>query len=483
MEKEADEATEYRVYAILFALLTAGFVGLYSETALNMAFTDLIDIFGIRPSDVQWLTTGYLLTLGILAPVSGFLLKWFSSRQLFIVALGFSIVGTMIAALAPYFSILLFARIIQAIGTGLLMPLMFNTILIIFPVAKRGAAMGLVGLVILFAPAVGPTLSGFVIEKLTWNWIFWFSLPLLVSSLVCGIVVMKNTSDITRPKIDILSIVLSTLGFGGIVFGFSSLGESGEGWGSPVVIVSLAIGVVSLALFIIRQLLLSQPMINLRAFHYPMFTLGMLMVFLCMMVILSSSVLLPMYLQGGLTLTALTAGLVLLPGSFINGLISPVIGRLFDRVGPKWMVTPGYILVSTMLWVFSNVTPDTSKIMIIVVHTCLMTGISLIMMPSQTNGLNQLPRELYPDGTAIMNTLQQVAGAIGTTVAVTVMSSEQAKYASKALDASRASTMSASLTAGVQMAFIYGIVVAILGLIVSVFFKRVAVKQQEKYGA
>lgn len=467
---------KYNVAAILFALLSAGFVGLYSETALNMAFNDFIVLFQIAPSDVQWLTTGYLLTLGIIAPVSGFLLRGYTSRQIFVVSLGLSIAGTLLAALAPGFEVLLVARIVQAAGTGLMLALTFNTVLVIFPPHKRGGAMGIVGLVILFAPAAGPMISGFVLEKLTWQWIFWLSLPILICSLICGLVYLKNTSEPVKQKIDILSVVLSTLGFGGIVYGFSSAGGSPGGWGSLIVVLTLSVGGVSLVLFSIRQFVLKEPMLNLRAFRNPMFAIGMTMVSLGMMIILSSSVLLPMYLQGGLALTALHAGLVLLPGNLLNGTLSPIVGRLFDRFGPKWMVLPGFILSTVMLFLFSNMTPDMPKAAFIGIHAGLMIGISFIMMPSQTNGLNQLPGEMYPDGTAIMNTLQQVSGAIGTSVAVTIMATAQRQAA----DSNAAAGASDALIAGVHSAFVFGIVIAIVGCGCSLFFRRVKVARTEE---
>ena len=219
------ETTEYRVLPILVSFLIAGFIGLFSETALNMALNSLIGDFGIQETTVQWLTTGYLLTLGILVPVSGLILQWFTTRQLFIVSLGFSIIGTFIAAISPTFAFLMIARVVQAIGTALMLPLMFNTILLIVPPHKRGKVMGLLGLVIMFAPAIGPTLSGLILQSLSWHWIFWISLPFFVIALIFGFYFMQNVSTLTKPKIDILSIVLSTIGFGGVVYGFSSAGE------------------------------------------------------------------------------------------------------------------------------------------------------------------------------------------------------------------------------------------------------------------
>ncbi|AOZ94831.1 DHA2 family efflux MFS transporter permease subunit [Paenibacillus crassostreae] len=465
-----------RALPILVALLLSGFIGMFSETALNVALSDLMQQLSISPATAQWLTTGYLLTLGILVPVSGLLLQWFTTRQLFITSLCFSIIGTILAAIAPSFEILLTARVVQAIGTGLLLPLMFNTILIIFPAEKRGAAMGMIGLVIMVAPAIGPTIAGLLIENLSWHWIFWLALPVLIIALACGILFMQNVSKITKPRIDAISIVLSSIGFGGIVFGFSSAGES-EGWGTPKVIIAIIVGVVALVLFGIRQMGMKQPMINLRAFKFPMFSLGVLMVFLCMMVILSSMLVLPMFLIRGQGYSAFKAGLLLLPGGIINGIMSPIMGRLFDKYGPKWLVIPGLAIVSASLWFFSSISATSTVVFVIVLHSALMIGISMIMMPSQTNGINQLPRDLYPDGTAIMNTLQQVAGAIGTALAVSIMAAGQKSYMNSVSNPEDPAHLIPAFTEGVQGAFIFAMIIAVIGLIISFTIKRVVVSK------
>ncbi|OBZ13900.1 lincomycin efflux MFS transporter Lmr(B) [Bacillus sp. FJAT-26390] len=477
-ETQQNTGQKYRVLPIMISLLLSGFIGMFSETALNVALSDLIRVFDITAPTVQWLTTGYLLTLGILVPVSGLLLQWFTTRQLFIAALSFSVLGTLVAALAPSFEVLMTARVIQAVGTALLLPLMFNTILIIFPAEKRGAAMGVIGLVIMVAPAVGPTIAGLLIENLSWHWIFWLSLPFLVIALLFGMMYMQNVSTITKPKIDIMSLLFSTLGFGGIVFAFSSAGEGEGGWGSTKVIVSMVIGILALILFAVRQLRMKQPMMNLRAFKHPMFVVGTLMVFICMMVILSSMLVLPMYLISGLGLSALTAGLILLPGGLLNGIMSPIMGSLFDKFGPKWLVIPGLVIVAAVLWFFSGITTASTITLIIVLHSCLMIGISMVWMPAQTNGLNQLPRELYPDGTAIMNTLQQVAGAIGTAVAVSIMTAGMKDFMKGVADPADPANAPLAMTAGISDAFIFAMIVAIVGLVVAFFIKRVHVSKQ-----
>lgn len=454
---------------ILIAFLIAGFVGLFSETALNMALGNLMTEFNVVSSTVQWITTGYLLTMGILIPVSALLIQWFSTRQLFVASLLFSIAGALVSGIAPMFEVLLLGRVIQAIGTGLLIPLMFNTILIIFPIHKRGTIMGLVGLVMMSAPAIGPATAGLIIEVLSWNWILWLLIPFLVFSLIYGLLFMQNVTELTKPKIDVFSIFLSTLGFGGIVYGFSLAGE--KGWGNLVVISTIIIALISLLIFSSRQFKLDKPMLDLRTLKYPVFTLALLSVSATFMIILSSMILLPLYLQIGLGLTALTAGLILMPGGAINGILSPVAGRVYDIYGAKWLFTPGFIIMLIMLWLLSNVTTETSILMAILLHSGLMIGVTFVMMPLQTHGLNALPKDLYTDGTALINTLLQVSGSIGTALAITIMSASQNSFLKNVANPSDPSMASTSLTAGVQTAFILGIVLAISGLIVSFFIK------------
>ncbi|MFC6228961.1 DHA2 family efflux MFS transporter permease subunit [Paenibacillus allorhizosphaerae] len=468
---------QYNTRAIMASLLICGFVGMFSETALNIAISNLMEVFGISAATAQWLTTGFLLTLGILMPMTGLLLQWFTTRQLFIGSLVSSIVGTLIAALAFNFEMLMVARVLQAAGMGLLIPLMFNTILVVYPTEKRGAAMGFVGLVIMFAPAIGPTVAGLLIEYFTWHYIFWLSLPFLVIGLLVGLKYLENVTEVTRPRIDPLSVAFSTIGFGGVVFGFSKAGEGTEGWTGAVVVVSIVIGMVALAVFVLRQLFMREPMMNLRVFKYPMFIVGLLMILSCMMIILSSMIILPMYLQKGMRLSAFAAGLMLLPGSALNGILSPQMGRLFDKYGPKWLVIPGLVIVAAMLWFFSGITPASSIAFIVALHIGLMVGISMVWMPAQTNGLNQLPPELYPHGTAVMNTLQQVAGAIGTAIAISILTNGMEKYLHDSPAPNEMTEMAKAMTLGSQNVFLFAMIVTMIGLATAFFIRRVIVNR------
>lgn len=452
---------------IMAAFLIAAFIGLFNETALNMAFVELGKDFGKDTSVIQWLTTGYLLTLGILVPVSAFLMQRFTTRQLFTASLIFSITGTIISAVAPIFSVLLMGRIVQAIGAAIILPLMMTVILLVYPINKRGAAMGKIGLVIVFAPAIGPTIAGIVLDRLSWHWIFWLALPFFVISLLVGLKFVRNVNEVQKVKFDVLSFILSTIGFGGIVYGFSVSGELGTFLATEVIL-EVGIGIVALIIFCLRQVKLEQPMLNLNVFKYPMYVIGLVILLICMMTILSTMVLLPIYLQNVLLLAPVFAGLVLLPGGIINAFMSVVAGNLFDKFGPKQMVPVGLIMVIGTLIVLRGIDASTSPYLIVAMHILMFIGISLIMMPAQTNGLNELPRELYPDGTAVMNTLQQVSGAIGTAIAVTIMSITSASYTQGSMD---------GMVHGVQNSITFGLVIAIIALVLSFFMKNVRAQQ------
>lgn len=465
---------------IMISLVIGAFFAILNETLLNVAFTDLISEFQVSHATIQWLATGFMLVVGILVPITALLTGWFTTRQMFLGAMVIFTIGTVVCGIAPNFSFLLIGRLIQAGGTGLLMPVMMNTILLIYPPHKRGGAMGTVGLVIMFAPAIGPTLSGVILEAMHWRWLFFIVLPFSVFSIVFASIFLKNVSEVTKPKVDIISVILSTLGFGGIVFGFSSAGEGSAGWAHPEVYGSLIIGIVSLILFVMRQLKLDEPMLDVRVFRYPAFSLATILLIITMMTLFSTIILLPMFLRGGLAFSAFITGIALLPGGIVNGFMSPITGRLFDKYGPRRLVIPGTILLVIIMWLFSNVTRDTSLVTFIILHSLLSIGIAMIMMPTQTNGLNELSRKMYAHGTAILNTLQQVAAAIGVALFVSIMSSGQLSYLSKVSDPTSPEQTAEAMTAGVQNAFTVGLIFAVIGMVLAFFVKRTVAPEEGK---
>lgn len=454
----------------MFALIIGMFVAALNETLMGNALPELMKSFGVSAATGQWLSTAYMLVVGVLVPVTAILQQWFTTRQIFLSAMSLFFVGTVTSAVSPEFGVLLVGRIIQAIGTGMLLPLVMNVIMTIYPPEKRGGAMGMLGLVVMFAPAIGPTISGLIVDGLSWRWLFYLVIPFALLSIIIGAAVLKNVSEVTKPRVDLLSIVLSTIGFGGIVYGFSSAGE--HGWSEPEVIWTIAAGGVSLLLFVWRQLLLKQPVMDLRAFRYPTFALVAVLLFVLMMTFFSSAIMLPMFMQGVLMVTAFKSGLILLPGGIVNGFMAPISGKLFDKFGPRVLVIPGLAVVVVSLWQFTRFDEATSTGFLVAVHIALMIGIALVMMPAQTAGLNQLPSHLHPHGTAILNTLQQVSGAIGTALYISIMSGGQKQYLSGASDPQAPAEIVKGLAAGINNAFWFGVIIALVALVLGLFLHK-----------
>ncbi len=456
---------QFKTGPIMAALLIAGFVGLFSETALNIALKELGQLFSVNPTTVQWLATGYFLTLGILVPVTGILMQKFTTRQMFMTSILLSILGTIIAAMAPAFSVLLVGRIIQAAGLAINLPLTQNVIFTIFPPNRRGAAMGVMGLVMLAGPALGPTIAGLILDTLSWHWIFWVTIPFLLFSFIFGIMYLPNVNEIRKVSIDILSVILSTIGFGGVVYGVSVSGDLG--WTSTTVAGTLIVGFAALILFSIRQTKMEHPMMNLRAFNSPLFVLGVIMSFITFFNMLSMLVILPMYMQMALLMAAFTTGLILLPGSLLNCVLAPTIGRLFDKYGPKAVITPGTLLVVIGYILYSQFSTDTATWLIVVTHIIMMLGIGAVLASVQTNTLNSLPRQYYPDGIAITQTIQQVAGAIGIAIMVSVLSAKQNSYLTTVEN-----EFTHAAAAGSSLAFKISLGLAFINFVLSLFMKR-----------
>ncbi|MFF2448491.1 DHA2 family efflux MFS transporter permease subunit [Neobacillus sp. NPDC058068] len=456
---------QFKTGPIMAALFVAGFVGLFSETALNIALGDLSQIFGVNATTIGWLATGYFLTLGILVPVTGILMQKFTTRQMFLTSISLSLIGTIIAAVAPVFSLLLVARVIQAAGLAIALPLTQNVIFTIFPPNKRGAAMGVMGLVMLAGPALGPTIAGLILDTLSWHWIFWVTVPFLLFSLLFGIKYLPNVNEVRKVTIDAVSVILSTIGFGGVVYGFSVSGDAG--WTSAPVLGSIIVGFAALILFAIRQTKMETPMLNLRAFKTPLFVIGVISSFITFFNMLSMLVILPMYMQMALLIAAFTTGLVLLPGSLLNCILAPTIGSLFDKYGPKAVITPGTILVAIGYALYSQFGTDTALWMIVVTHIVMMLGIGAVLASVQTNTLNSLPKQYYPDGIAITQTVQQVAGAIGIAVIVALLSAKQTSYL-----ATTANDLPQATAAGSSLVFTISLGLAVVNVILSLFMKK-----------
>lgn len=456
-----------KVLPIMLTLIIGAFFAILNETLLNIALITLMEEFGVTLTTVQWMATGFMLVMGVVIPVSALLLQWFTTRQLFLTTMTVFTIGTAISAMAPNFPVLLTGRLIQAVGTGLLMPIIFNVFLLIYPPNRRGKVMGLIGLVIMFAPAIGPTLSGVIVQYLGWRYLFITVIPFALFSILFGYKFLINVSEVTRPKIDILSIVFSTIGFGATVYGFSSAGESSAGFLDPTVLTTIIVGVIGIVLFALRQVKLEEPVMDLRVFKYPMYTHAVFMFVIIIMTMFASEIILPMFMQGPLMLTAATAGLVLLPGSLLNGIMSPFMGALFDKFGPRVLMIPATLVLSGTMFMMSRMTAETSLWVIVIGYILIMLAVSAIMMPAETNGLNQLPKRLYPHGTAVMSTLQPVAGAIGVSIFISIMNARQLSFLQNAETPEDPLIQSQAMVAGVELVYLIAFIMSIVSVILA----------------
>lgn len=411
---------------VIWLLLVAAFVAILNETTMAIAIPHLNADLGLPPELGQWLTSAFLLTMAVVIPTTGFLLLRFTTRQVFLAAIGAFALGTLLCLVAPGFPLLLVGRIVQAGGTGIMMPLLMTTMMNVVPAHSRGRMMGRVGLVMSLAPALGPTLSGAVLESLSWRWLFGIILPIAIVALAIGAKWMTNLGETTHAPIDVLSIILSALGFGGVVYGLSEIGGEGAPGSAFVPWVAIGVGIVSLALFAWRQFALQREddaLLDLRVFRSSNFTLSVIIMTVVAFAMLGTFSLLPLYLQDVAGLGSLESGLVLLPGSILMGLLGPVMGRVYDARGPRTLLVPGTIMIATAMFVYSTVGQSTPFWLLVCIQIVMSLGLAASFTPLFSASLGSLDRHLYSHGSAALNTMQQVAGAAGTALLISIYSS------------------------------------------------------------
>ncbi|WP_235672871.1 DHA2 family efflux MFS transporter permease subunit [Mycolicibacterium hodleri] len=445
---------------VIALLVFSAFVMILNETIMSVALPVLIVDLDIVARTAQWLTSGFLLTMAVVIPMSGSLLQRYPVRTIFMAAMSLFCVGTLVAALAPGFAVLLAGRIVQACGTAVMVPLLMTTVMKLIPADRRGQTMGTISIVIAVAPAVGPTLSGFILGSLDWRWMFWIVLPIALLGLLAGWMWLRVADDREHPTpIDPVSVPLSAIAFAGLVFGLSELGASGPDGPAVPAWVPLGAGAVAMALFGARQLRLQRDdraFLDLRPFTYRRFSVSVGLVVIGFTGLFGAIIMVPLYVQDVLGKSALVAGLTSLPGGLLMGLAGPLVGRVYDRHGARRLVVPGSIMLFLSLCGFATMSAATPVWELVVLQTIMMVGLSMMFTPLMTDALSALPDRLYSHGSAIMTTLQQVAGAAGTALFVTVMA--------KASDSGGAPDMP-----GVHAAFITAALIGAVAVVLSFF--------------
>lgn len=441
-------------------LLASTFVVILNETIMGVALPRLMADLDITAATAQWVSTAFMLTMGVVIPVTGFVLQRVTTRAAFLAAMGLFSAGTLVSALAPGFTALLVGRVVQASGTAIMLPLLMTTVMTVTPPASRGRTMGNISVVISVAPAIGPTISGLVLSVLPWRALFALVLPVALLALAAGARWMPSLGETRRARVDVASVVLSALGFGGVVLGLSRFGEAATR-GVVGAWVPLGIGLVALSLFVARQVWLQRTdaaLLDLRVFASPTYAVSVALMGLSMVSLFGTIILLPIYAQDVLGLDVLQTGLLLLPGGLVMGLLAPVVGRLYDRVGPRPLLVPAAAVISLALWGFALTGATTPPWALLVCHLVLSVGLALTFTPLFTAALGAVPARLYSHGSAVVATVQQVAGAAGTALFVTVLTGT-------ALARSAAGAAGVEATAaGVHAAFLVGAVASLVAV-------------------
>jgi len=455
---------------VIGLLLVSAFTVILNETIMSLALPHLMVDLDVTAAAAQWLTTAFLLAMAVVIPITGFLLRRFSTRAVFLMAMSFFCLGTVVCALSPGLASLIVGRVVQACGTAIMMPLLMTTAVDLVPPARRGRTMGNISIVISVAPAIGPTLSGIILSYLDWRWMFWLVLPVGLGALALGYAYLQNVGEPRKTPLDLPSVPLSAVGFGALVYGLSTIGETSgaNGSGLPVWL-PLTVGLAVLAVFFVRQVRLApqgRALLDLRTFRTRTFAVSSAMMGLCMMSLFGMIILLPIYLQSVLQLTPLKSGLLLLPGGMAMGLMAPLVGRLFDRIGARKLVIPGSILVSGGLWSMALLGTGSALWQVLAAHMVFSLGLSLLFTPLFTSSLGSLPKDLNPYGSAVIGTIQQVCGAAGIALFVSIMSLRMAD----SIEAG--ATLVDAAADGVSAGFVTGALISLCMIVASFFVRR-----------
>ena len=447
-----------RTPVVIRWLVIATFTVILNETIMINAIPRLADDFDVSFNAAQWLSTAFLLTMASVIPVTGWFLQRVSTRAAFATAMITFAIGTTLALVAPAFWVLLLARIIQASGTAVMMPLLMTTLMTVVPVHDRGRVMGNVTLAISVAPALGPAVSGILLQLGSWRLIFATVLPIAVGVTVASMRKLKNVGEPQAGEIDWPSVPIAAFGFGGLVYGLSEFANGDRL--RPILFV--VAGAIAIAVFAARQIFLMRtgaPLLDLRVLRHRTYRLSLIVMSIAFMAMLGAMILLPLYLQEVRGLSPLETGLLVMPGGLAMGLMGPRVGALFDRFGSRLLVLPGSVAIVVSLFAFTQVGADTAYPLILGVHILMMIGLAALFTPVFTLGLGDVPMNLYSHGSSMLGTIQQVAGAFGTALVITLMTSHE-----KSQIADGVPKLAAQID-GMQLAFLVSAVIALVVIV------------------
>ncbi|AKP65000.1 major facilitator superfamily permease [Levilactobacillus koreensis JCM 16448] len=459
---------------LMVTLMCGTFCTALTTNMLVTAYPTLMTRFNISSATVQWLTTGFLLVMGIMIPISAWLINNFSLRTIYLTALSFFLAGLVISYTAPSFAMIFLGRLVQAIGVGITFPTIQTVLLVTFPADKRGSMMGLGGIVIGLAPALGPTVSGWILDNATWRDLFGVMIPPVILVLILSLIFVRPVIPVKKSPIDTLAIILSTIGFGSLLYGFSEVGE--HGWGSVSVISGIVVGLIFIGLFARHEWPQADPFLNVRLLKIPSFTIASFVTALSNTAMIGIQVVLPMYLQQVRGLSPFHSGLMILPGALVYGIVSLISGNLYDRMGGRRLALIGTFLLTLGTLPFALLTRNTPYSYIICEYTILMIGVALVTMPITAASSIDLKGLQLSHGTAVNSTMRQVTTSMGTAILGSVLANVMANHipAHSLLTSAPLAYQSQSYAAamsGFHAAFLVATAFGIIDLVFAIFIK------------
>lgn len=438
-------------WVVPLAVLIAGmFMSVLDTSIVNVAISTIQTELGGSTEDVQWISTAYSLVLGVVVPASAWLGNRFGLGRVYTFALAAFAAGSALCGLAWSLNSLIAFRVIQAIPGGLLPAVTLTMVYQIVPRRRIGAAMGMYGLGIIFAPAIGPALGGYLVEYVSWRLVFYINVPIGIIGVIAALVALPKFPPQPTQRFDGWGFVTVATGLVALLLAFSEGGS--WGWTSYPVLILIALGVICLALFVTIELEVDHPLLDLRVFRYRAYSISLVVMAVMMTGLFATLFYIPLFLQSALGYPALDAGLLILPQALVMGFLTPIAGRLYDRIGPRWLVFCGLLIAAYGSYLLSGISMDVTRGEIVLWMCIRSAGVGMSMMAVMTGGLSALPNELTTSGSAINTVTQRVSAALGLAGLTVLATSQQAQMA-----AGRAALLSQGQTDHLQLLQLYAI--------------------------
>jgi len=458
-----DKHEERYMWVAISIVIVGTFMAVLDSSIVNVAIPKMMTIFKASTDQIEWILTGYMLTMSIVIPLTGYLGDRFGLKRLYIFALTVFTIGSALCGLATSTETMVAARVVQAIGGGMIMPVGMAMIYKLVPIEKRGLALGIWGISAMAAPAIGPTLSGYIIQYMNWRLIFTLNIPIGIVGITLAVLLLRETPTSKDKTFDIFGAITCAVGLFSLLLALSEGNSSG--WTSIYILGLFALSIISLVSFIYIELHHKDPLLDLRILKVFPYGLSMIISTITTLGMYGALFLMPLYLQNLRGYSPMESGMLMLPAAVVTGIMMPISGKLFDKFGAKWLTIIGLSILTAASYFLSTLSMETSYNTVMVIMMVRGIGMGLSIMPAQTAGMNAIPRELSGRATALNSTVKQVAGSFGIAILTTVLVHREAFYKVKYSDIKQVTV------AAIDDTLLVAALVCLAGIFVAFFIK------------